>query len=99
MTKPTAIGRSGAARPQTFTSREAFLEELRSAMWASGQSWSKLAERSGVASSTIHNLASGKTGWPRPKTLFSLISVLGLGLRLAPVNQKGFQLLQGGKAR
>ena len=38
----------------------------------------QLAEGGGMASSTVSNMASGKTRWPRWSTMFGLVGVMGL---------------------
>jgi transcriptional regulator with XRE-family HTH domain len=71
-----------SSRPRTFTSAEAMLDRVRERVFACGLSYKLLAEKAGVSNSTIASLASGKTRWPRPTTLFPLIDVLGLRLEL-----------------
>jgi transcriptional regulator with XRE-family HTH domain len=69
-------------RPKTFTTPEAFIERVRQEIFRDGDGYKSLAEKTGVATSTIGNLASGKTRWPRPTTLFPLLDVLDLEMRL-----------------
>ena len=69
-------------KPRTFTSAERLIEEVRKDIFASGEKYRVLAGQVGVSASTINNLASGKTRWPRPTTLFPLLGALGLELKL-----------------
>ena len=69
-------------RPKTFTSPEAFIERVRQEIFHDGGTYKVLAVKTGVAQSTVANLASGKTRWPRPTTLFPLLDALGLEMRL-----------------
>jgi len=64
-------------KPKTFTSAEAMLEEVRNLVHAYPAAQRVLAEKAGVSPSTINNLASGKTRWPRQTTLFPLLKSLG----------------------
>lgn len=69
-------------RPKTFTSPEAFIERVRQEIFHDGGTYKVLAAKTGVSPTTITNLASGKTRWPRPTTLFPLLDTLGLEMRL-----------------
>lgn len=69
-------------RPHTFTTPEAFIERVRQEIFHDGGTWKVLAAKTGVSGTTIGNLASGKTRWPRPTTLFPLLDTLGLEMRL-----------------
>jgi len=69
-------------RPKSFTTSEAFLEEVREKIFMSHIQYKTLANKADVSISTIHNLASGKTMWPRPKTLFGILGALGYKLQL-----------------
>lgn len=40
--------------------------------------YKKLAEGGGMAGSTVGNMASGKTKWPRWSTMFGLVAVMDL---------------------
>jgi transcriptional regulator with XRE-family HTH domain len=76
------IVRMPSHRPRSFTSAERMIEEVRKDIFASGEKYKNLAEKVGVSASTINNLASGKTRWPRPTTLFPLLNALGLELKM-----------------
>lgn len=65
-------------KPKVFTTQEAFMEELQSAIFASGIKYKDLASMASVANSTIANIANGTTRWPRHTTLFPLIAALNL---------------------
>lgn len=69
-------------RPLTLTRAEALIEEVRTGMFGSERSYKDLASAAGVSTSTVSNLARGKTQWPRPKTLFPLLDTIGLEMRL-----------------
>ena len=64
-------------RPKTFTSAEAMMEEVRSIIHADSRMQRHIANKVGVAPSTIGNIATGKTRWPRATTLFPLLDTLG----------------------
>jgi len=69
-------------RPRTFTSAELMIEELREHIFKDTRTYKELATKAGVNSTTINNLAIGKTKWPRPTTLFPLLIALGLKVQL-----------------
>lgn len=69
-------------KPKTFTTAEAVVEEVRQAIFVDGTAYKKIAERCSVSQSTVANLATGKTRWPRPTTLFPLLHALGLEMRI-----------------
>jgi hypothetical protein len=60
------------------------LDEVRQINFASKRKNKTLAASIGVHPSTIGNINSGKTKWPRPTTLFPLIGALGYTLQLVP---------------
>lgn len=69
-------------RPRTFTSAEAMLESVQELIHSDTRTFGRIAEETGVSQSTINNIASGKTRWPRQTTLFPLLSALGYELRI-----------------
>jgi len=69
-------------RPRTLTTAERMIEEVRNRIFSDGRSYKDIAEKTGVARSTINSLASGKTRWPRPTTLFPLLTALRLHIEL-----------------
>ena len=69
-------------KPKTYTSAEAMLEEVRELIHMDGSTQKEIAAETGVAQSTIHNIASGKTRWPRHSTLFPLLDTLGYRISL-----------------
>lgn len=71
-----------AWRPKTYTSSEAMIEEMRVLIHGVGIPQRELAAKVGVSASTINNLASGKTRWPRPTTLFPLLQSLGKAIQI-----------------
>ena len=69
-------------RPKTFTSAEAMMDEVRNILDADKQTQRLIAARVGVSPSTIGNIASGKTRWPRATTLFPLLKAMGKRLAI-----------------
>lgn len=69
-------------RPKSFTSAEKMLDEVRQLIFKDGRPYRLIAEGVGVGHSTIANIASGKTRWPRHTTLFPLMVVLGYKIQL-----------------
>lgn len=67
-------------RKRSFTSAEQVIERVREAIFADGRPYKDIAKEIGVSKSTINNLASGRTRWPRPTTLFPVMLALGLEL-------------------
>lgn len=76
-----------ALRPKSFTENERFIEEIREAIFISGISYEKLAGKD-MSHTTVQRLASGKTKWPRPSTLFPLLDRLGLELAIQRSKKK-----------
>ena len=69
-------------RKRSFTTAEALIEEVRNEIFRSGMTYTEIARSAGVAQSTINNLATGKTRWPRPTTLFPALEKLSLEMKL-----------------
>jgi transcriptional regulator with XRE-family HTH domain len=69
-------------RPRSFTTAEAFMEDVQELIHADKRSLKVIAEATGVGASTIGNIATGKTRWPRHTTLFPLLGALGYNLGL-----------------
>ena len=69
-------------KPRTFTSAELLIEEVRNAIFAEKTGYQVIADKCSVSRTTIQNLATGKTRWPRPTTLFPLLQSLGLEMRI-----------------
>jgi len=74
-------------RPQSFTQAEHLIETLRLRIFSSQLTYDYLAEKAGCTESTIQRLASGKTRWPRPATLFGLLNAIDLRLALVEAGQ------------
>lgn len=74
-------------RPQSFTQAEHLIETLRLRIFSSGLTCDNFAEKTGCTSSTIQRLASGKTRWPRPVTLFGLLNAIDLKLAIVEAGQ------------
>ena len=75
------------SRPRTYTSAKSLIEQVRQEIFRDGSTYKVIAGKTNVSTTTIGNLASGKTRWPRPTTLFPLLTSLGLEMRL--VKSKG----------
>lgn len=69
-------------RPKSYTAPERLIESVRQQMFGTKQPNKILAEKCGVSVSTIGNLMSGKTRWPRPTTLGPLLEALGIDMQL-----------------
>jgi transcriptional regulator with XRE-family HTH domain len=69
-------------RKRSFTTAESMIDDVREVILRSGQTYSQLSISVGCSQSTINNLASGKTRWPRPTTLFPLLVALRIHLTL-----------------
>lgn len=69
-------------KPRTFTTAEAMLEEVRERIHMDGRTQRNLGKATGVSQSTIGNIASGKTRWPRHTTIFPLLAALRVRIRL-----------------
>jgi transcriptional regulator with XRE-family HTH domain len=80
------MGKVLAWKPRTFTSAEALLEEVQELIHADKRTFTVLASAANVSPSTINNIASGKTRWPRQTTLFPLLAALGYQLRIEKGN-------------
>ena len=69
-------------KPRSFTSAEKMLEAMRERVFKDGRTYTVIASATKVSPTTIRNLASGKTRWPRPTTLFPLMRALGVHIEL-----------------
>jgi len=69
-------------KPKTFTSAEAMLDEVRDLIRADELNTKVIAVKTGVAPTTVYNILSGKTKWPRSTTLFPLLETLGYGITI-----------------
>jgi transcriptional regulator with XRE-family HTH domain len=69
-------------RPRSFTNAERMIEEVRNRIFSDGRGYKDIATATGVSRSTINALAMGKTRWPRPTTLFPLLTALRLHIQL-----------------
>ena len=67
---------------RAFTTAEKLIEEVRAQIFRDGRNYKEIAAKVGVSRSTIGNLASGKTKWPRATTLFPTLDALDLELRM-----------------
>jgi transcriptional regulator with XRE-family HTH domain len=76
------IIRFESRHPRVFTEHERFLDALREALLTSKVTYKAIATKANVASSTVGNIASGKTRWPRHTTLFPLLKALGKTLAM-----------------
>ena len=67
-------------KPKVYDRRHYIMNVIAERIYASGKTYQQIAKGVGVSPSTINNIASGKTRWPRPATLFGLLSYFGLTL-------------------
>lgn len=63
-------------RPRTFTSNEAFIDELRQIVMTSGLTYQRIAVECNLSATTVQRLASGQTTWPRHTTLFAILAAM-----------------------
>ena len=73
-------------KPRTFTKGEEVMLEVQERIHMCGMTYTVIADKTGVAPSTIQNIATGKTRWPRPTTLFPLFSALGMRMWIETPN-------------
>ena len=78
---PLATGTIPERHKRSFTTAESLIEEVRKEIFGSQETYTKIAKLCDVAPSTVGNLASGKTRWPRPTTLFPILETLGLEMK------------------
>lgn len=69
-------------KPRNFTSAEAFYDEVRERIHMCGLNYRQIAEKAGLSPSTVGNIATSHTTWPRHTTLFPLLKVLGMRIAL-----------------
>jgi len=69
-------------RKRSYTTAERLIEEVRNQIFKVGRPYKDVAAECKVSITTVHNLASGKTRWPRPTTLFPMLQTLGLEMRI-----------------
>ena len=75
-------------RPRTFTSAEEVLDSIREAIFMDGRTYEAIAAASNVSKSTINNIATGRTRWPRHTTLFPVMQSLGMTMTISVPNKK-----------
>ena len=73
---------SEAQRKRSYTTAEKLIEEVRNQIFRDGRPYKDVAVVCNVSATTVRNLASGKTVWPRPTTLFPMFSALNMEMRL-----------------
>lgn len=73
-------------RPRTFTSAEAVLDEIRERIHMCGMTYTQIALKTGVSPSTVGNIATSHTKWPRHTTLFPLMTALGMRMTIESPN-------------
>lgn len=69
-------------KPRTFTAAEEVIGYLSERIISDGRSYKTIALGVRCAPSTIANIASGTTKWPRPNTLFGLMLYFNIKMRL-----------------
>lgn len=60
-------------RPSSFTKAERVVEFFAEKLITDPRGYKAIAEDMGLSSSTIGNIASRKTKWPRPTTFFAIL--------------------------
>lgn len=85
MTKPSVVRlHHRQYHPKSFTAAEEVIEELSLRILQSQKPYRMIAAACDVNLTTIANIANRKTRWPRPHTLFALLSYFNLRLRIDP---------------
>lgn len=69
---------TASVKPRTFTSNEEFIDALAEEIITSRRTYKSIALECKLSTSTVQNLASRTTRWPRHTTLFPLAMALGL---------------------
>lgn len=69
-------------RPRTFTSNEAFIEELREIILTSRMTYTRIAAECSLSVTTVNRLATGHTQWPRHTTLFAVLRAMNKRLAI-----------------
>lgn len=72
-------------RPKDFTSREAFIDEVRERLLTSTDSYKTIAADCELAPATIQRLASGQTKWPSATTLWAVLGRLNCQITITPI--------------
>jgi transcriptional regulator with XRE-family HTH domain len=72
-------------RPSAYDRRAAIMNRLSDEIFASGKSYKEIAAACGVSPSTVQAIACARTAWPRPQTLFPMIT----RIEIARVDQDG----------
>lgn len=75
-------------KPRNFTSAEMVLDEVRERIHMDGRVYRVLAEKAGVSVSTICNIATSRTTWPRHTTLFPVMAALGMRMIIESPEEK-----------
>lgn len=87
-------GRLGSDEPgeMVFSSQLAYVEamqaRIRRRQYNAHVKAKDIAEQAEISSSTVGNMASGKTHWPRFSTMFGIASALGVEVVLRPVKKR-----------
>lgn len=68
--------------PRSFTKAERVIEFFAEKLITDPAGYKKIAQEMGLSSSTIHNIASRKTKWPRPHTFFAILNHYNVKLDL-----------------
>lgn len=79
-------GRLASEEPgeMVFSDQLGYVEAMRGRIRNSDQKYKKIAETGEMSSSTVSNMASGKTRLPRFSTMFGLAASLGLEVTFRP---------------
>jgi len=82
MAQVSRIVSGRVVRPRRFTSAERMIEAVRERVLTDGRTYTAIAKATNVSTTTVRNLAAGVTRWPRPTTLFPLLTALRMHLEL-----------------
>lgn len=72
--RPVTTKVTNLPRPRNFTKAELVIEFLAEKIITDQRGYKKIAEDCGVSVSTIGNIASRQTKWPRPNTFFAVLN-------------------------
>jgi hypothetical protein len=71
-----------SVRPRTFTSSEVVIDYLAEKIITDKRTYRQIAEDCGVGVTTIANIATRQTKWPRPTTFFAVLAHYNIKLEL-----------------
>lgn len=69
-------------KPRAFTRAEVVIDYLAEKIITDKRTYKQIADACGVSTSTIQNIASRTTKWPRPTTFFAVLQHYNISLEL-----------------